>query len=116
MPSLLLVMEKLIYASLRISSNSFISSIFPGADICGGYGGLRLGVIFFNFFLPLLLSPVPHLARPLSTPSPQPLSHIFKARRSAMDSAKLGFRYRHRFLGFLEESDRLGVRLWEMAQ
>ena len=54
-----------------------------GADICGGYGGLQPGVFFLkNFFTPVIkpsppLSPAtlntqpPHLARPLSTPSPQ---------------------------------------------
>ena len=41
-----------------------------GRTYVGAMVGYSPGYFFLNFFLPLLLSPVPHLARPLSTPSP----------------------------------------------
>ena len=46
-----------------------------GRTYVGAMVGYSPGYFFLNFFLPLLLSPVPHLARPLSTPSPQRPSH-----------------------------------------
>ena len=47
-----------------------------GRTYVGAMVGYSPGYFFLNFFLPLLLSPVPHLARPLSTHSQHPAPHL----------------------------------------
>ena len=43
-------------------SNLQVLASLPGADVCGGYGGLQPGVFFFKFFFTPVIKPSPPLS------------------------------------------------------